>query len=86
MSEQFPADLHHAERVVISVGNIMAFIQMASADEYPVHPIGESPEYKCQIDSSAAHDADQFNIGCVLLSGDSSQIGSAVRSPIAYKT
>jgi hypothetical protein len=69
---QFPAHLHHTEGMVIPIRNIMAFIQMTPADEYPVHPVRKSSKDKSQIDSAAAHYTDQLNIGCVLLSGNSS--------------
>jgi hypothetical protein len=63
----------------------MAFIQMTSANENSVHAVCESPQDKRQVDPAAAHRADQSDVGCVLLSGDSSEIGSAVRSPVADK-
>lgn len=72
MLHQFSAQLHHAVSVVIPIRNVMAFVQMTPADEYPVHPVREGSENEGQIDPAAAHHADQFNIGCVLLSGNSS--------------
>jgi hypothetical protein len=86
VGEHFPAYLDHGERVVIAIGNVMAFVQVTPAYKHPVRSVGESTEHKCQVDSSAAHDADQLDIGCVLLSGNSSQVGSAVRSPVTYET
>ena len=72
--------------MVVPMSNIVAFIQTAAADKHPVGSIGESPEYERHIHSSAAHYANQLDVCCILLSGDSSQIGGAVRSPIANET
>jgi hypothetical protein len=64
----------------------MTLVEMTSADKHPIRSIGESPEDKRHINTARAHHANQFNIRSVLLSGNSSQIGSAVRSPIANET
>jgi hypothetical protein len=71
--------------MVVSIRNVMAFVQVATSDEHAVHSIGEGTENEGQVNSPAAHDADQFDISRILLSGNSSQIGSAVRSPIAHE-
>jgi hypothetical protein len=72
--------------MMISVGDIVAFVKMTAANENSVHPVRESAKHKGQVDSPAAHDADELDMGCVLLSGDSSQVGSAVGSPVTYET
>jgi len=72
--------------MVIPICNVVALVEVAPANKHSVHSIRESTKYKCQVDSPAAHHSDKLNIGRVLLSGDSSQVGSAVRSPVTYET
>jgi hypothetical protein len=71
--------------MVISMGHIVAFIQMASADKHAIRSLGEGPEYKFQVDSPGAHDANKPHFRGILKSGNSSQVSSAVGSPMADK-
>jgi hypothetical protein len=64
----------------------MTFVQVTPANKDTLYAVHEGSQDKRQIYSTAAHHANQSDIGCVLLSGDPSQIGGAVRSPVAYKT
>jgi hypothetical protein len=71
--------------MMIPIRNLVTLVQVTAANKHSVHSIGESAEHKGQINSSAAHNANKLNIGCILLSGNSSKVGGAVRSPIAHK-
>jgi len=77
---------HHVLGNKIAVRYIITFIQMAGADKYTVHSIGEGSEYMCHVNSPGAHHSEKSHIGCILQSGNSSQVSSAVCSPIACKT
>ena len=52
--------------MVVPMGNIVAFIEMAGADKYPIRSLGESPEYMGQVDSAGAHDANKPHFGGIL--------------------
>ena len=68
------------------MGNVVAFIEMAGADKYPIRSLGESPEYMGQVDSAGTHDANKPHFGGILQSGNSSQVRGPVCSPMAYKS
>jgi hypothetical protein len=68
------------------MGNVVAFTQMAGTDKDPIGSLGESPEYMAQVDPAGTHDANKPHFGGILQSGNSSQVRSAVGSPMADKT
>jgi len=79
------AEEYHIERMVVAMSNVIAFTKTATADEHPIHSVLEGPENECRVDSPGAHDADHPYFGCILQPGHASQIGSAIRSPMAYE-
>jgi hypothetical protein len=81
--QQFTAQMHHAQGKVIAFGDVLALARPTTADEHPVFSIGKRTEHKCQVDSAGAHDADDLDIGRILLSGNSSQVRGGITSPIA---
>ena len=52
--------------MVITMGDVVAFIQSAAADKHPIDAIGEGSEDKSQVDSAGTHDANKPDIGCIL--------------------
>jgi hypothetical protein len=82
----FSAKQHHVQGMVISMRDIIAFIQAAAANEHPVHSIGEGAQDKFQVDSTGTHDAYKPDFSCILQSGNSSHVSRAVSSPVAHKS
>jgi hypothetical protein len=52
--------------MVITMGNVITFVKMASANEYPVNPVKQSPDNEGQVDPSGTHHADKPDIGLIL--------------------
>ena len=85
MRHYFFTEKRHAQGMKIPVRGVVAFAKIAADDKHPINSFGESAEYKRQIDSAGAHDAYQSHFSGILQSGNSSQVGSAVSSPLADK-
>ncbi len=62
MLHYFSEYQHIAQGIVIAVGDIVAFIQTAAADEHPVNSVGEGAQDKFQVDSTGTHDANKPDI------------------------
>ena len=78
--------MHHAEWMVISLNHIVAFSRVATTDKHPVCCVRETSQHKWQVDSAGAHYANKSRFSCILQSGNSSHVSSAVCSPVADKT
>ena len=82
----FSTEKHDVQGIIISLGNIIAFIQSAATNKDPIHSIGKGPENELQVDPAGTHDANQPDFSRILQSGNSSHVSSTVRSPMADKT
>jgi hypothetical protein len=58
---------------------------MASSNQYSISSIHEGLEHVDGIYGPRAHQVDDADVGWILLSGSTSQIGSRVGAPVAKK-
>ncbi len=84
--QELLADERVAQGVVISLGHVVAFARPAAADDHPVGSLLERAEHEGQIHPTGAHQADDPDLRCVALSGNSRQIRSGIRSPGAEES
>src|SRR5210317_1764606 len=77
--------MHIEQGVVVALGHIMTFTQPATTNKDPVRTFRERTQDKFQIDATGAHDPDNLCFSTILLSGNSRQVSSSVRSPRAQK-
>jgi hypothetical protein len=77
--------MHHADRSVISFGDVMAFTGPASAQEDAVGPVRKSPDDEFQIDSSGAHHPDDPDMRRVLIARNSGEVRACVAAPVAQE-
>src|SRR5660397_268842 len=64
--QQFPAQMHHVQRIPVSCLDVVALTQPATTNEYTVIAVQESPYYELRINSTSAHEPNIPNIWHIL--------------------
>jgi hypothetical protein len=72
--------------MIVTMRDIITFIEAAAANKYSIYSVREGPQNKTHVDSAGTHDANKPDFSRILQSGNSSQVSSAVYSPMAYET
>src|SRR5208282_4972288 len=77
--------MHHAQCIVISFRDVMAFSEPATADKHTVDAVGKGPEHEFQVDSAGAHQPNHPDTGRKLVAGNSAKVRPGITAPVAQE-